>query len=203
MVAALHKYINEHRRGRRPAAEEPVSSAARRLARGQAAMAAQRKPVAVHKLGVETADASKPQPKQSVKRLRQEEDDQAADGAGVRGKQRKPRAKRRALTGATIAADDPSQAEGGRDSEAEAETPAGKRAKGIKKLKPRSKGSAAEAIGNVALGDGGSGVLEREASCAGTSSTWHLDGFIRPLKAPAIASIVSAIKHRMLDASSI
>ncbi len=169
MVAALHKYINEHRRGRRPAAEEPVSSAARRLARGQAAMAAQRRPAAVQKPGVGAAVGTAAQPKQSGKLPRQDGDDQAADGADVRGKQRKPRAKRKATNGATTAAGHPSSEEGGGDSETEAELQADKRAKGKKKLKPRAKGSAAEAIGNVALGDGGSGVLERGASGAGAS----------------------------------
>ncbi len=170
MVAALHKYINEHRRGRRPAAEEPVSSAARRLARGQAAMATQRKPAAVHKPGVGAADASKAQPKQSGKRPRQDGDDQAGDRTDAPGTQRKTRAKRKATNGATTAAADPAQEEGDGGSETEAEAPAGKRAKGKKKLKPRAKGSAAEAIGNVALGDGGSGVLERGASGTGASS---------------------------------
>ena len=170
MVAALHKYINEHRRGRRPAAEEPLSSAARRLGRGQAAMATQRTPAAVHKPAVGGDNPPQVQQKQNRKRLKRDVNDQSEGCNGAHDKRRKTRAGRKVTDGATTAADDPLSEEDGGDTETEADAPAAKRPKGKKKLKPRASSSAAEAIGNVALGDGGSGVLQREESGAGATA---------------------------------
>ena len=178
MIAALHKYINEHRKGRRPAAEQPANAVSHGQGRGSAAAgprrapgrpAAAAKPAATASTGQQAA-AQQAAPQRGRKRKKEQEEANLPSGTGTErtsAQGKKTRAKQPArFTGGGASA-----AAGNMDSDGTAvetgdEAPATERVKGKKKPKPRSKGSAAD-IGNVALGDGGSAALDREPSDAG------------------------------------
>ena len=177
MIAALHKYITEHRTGRRPAAEQPVHGVGRARGgesvkagpkRGPGRPAIAAKPAAAE--GIEQQAG----PQRGRKRKKEQEAGKSPDSSGM---------KRTAPQGQTRAKQPPNTGDGTPptsafdlasdvgDADTEDEAPAAKRAKGKKKPKPRSKSSAAD-IGSVALGDGGSAVLDREPSGAGASEQY-------------------------------
>ena len=170
MIAALHKYINEHRTGRRPMAEQPANGAGRGRGHSNASAGPQKgpgRPAAAAKAAAEPAQQAAPHGGRKRRKGQTEGTVPNDTGTDADGPQRKTRAKQplKAKDGASPATAIEMQSDGS-DAEAEDEAPAAKRAKGKKKPKPRPKGSAAH-IGNVALGDGGSAALEREPSGAG------------------------------------
>ncbi len=177
MVAALHKYINKHRTGRRPAADQPANGAGRAQGRESVAVGPTRgqgKPATAAKPAAAAGAEQQAGPRPGRKRKKERGEGGAPSDSGTKrtASQRKALAKQssRVVDKNSPPSEFDLDSDGG-EAETEDEVPAAKRAKGRKKPKPRSKNSAAD-ISSVALGDGGSAALDREPSGAGASELY-------------------------------